>query len=97
MSFYQDFNDKQAIEAWHQQDLQPFASFELKPLAATLGAEVRGIDLSRDLRDQQLGELKRAMSEYLVLAFRDQRLDSEQHKRFARRFGTLHRHLLAEL
>ena len=96
MSFYQDFNDKQAIEAWHQQDRQPFDSFELKPLAPTLGAEVHGIDLSRDLSDLQLTELRRAMSEYLVLAFRDQTLDSEQHKQFARRFGTLHRHVLAK-
>ena len=36
------------------------------------------------------------MAEYLVIAFRGQTLDSEQHKAFARRFGTLHRHVLAK-
>jgi len=97
MSFYQDFNDKQAIEAWHAQPRQPFSSFELKPLAPTLGAEIRGLDLSQPLSELQTQELQRAMGEYLVLAFRGQTaLDSESHKAFARRFGTLHRHLLAK-
>lgn len=96
MSFYQDFNDKTAIEAWHALPRTPYNSFELKPLAPTLGAEIRGLDLSQPLSDLQFTELKRAMGEYLVLAFRGQTLDSEQHKTFARRFGTLHRHVLAK-
>jgi len=97
MSFYQDFNDKQAIQTWHAQPRAPFSSFELKPLAPTLGAEIRGLDLSQPLSELQFTELKRAMGEYLVLAFRGQAaLDSEGHKAFARRFGTLHRHLLAK-
>lgn len=96
MSFYQDFHDKQAIEAWHAQPRRPFETFELRPLAPTLGAEIRGLDLAGELSDAQFSELRRAMAEYLVIAFRDQRLDSESHKRFARRFGTLHRHVLAK-
>jgi len=96
MSFYQDFNDKQAIDAWHRIPRAPFRTLELKPLAPTLGAEVRGVDLSRPISDEQFAEVRRAMSEYLVIAFRDQKLDSEQHKAFARRFGTLHRHVLAK-
>ena len=96
MSFYQDFNDKQAIQAWHAQARAPFNSFELKPLAPTLGAEIHGLDLSRPLSDEQFTEVRRAMGEYLVLAFRGQRLNSEQHKAIARRFGTLHRHVLAK-
>lgn len=96
MSFYQDFHDKQAIEAWRAQPRRPFDTFELRPLAPTLGAEIRGLDLAGELSDAQFSELRRAMAEYLVIAFRDQRLDSESHKRFARRFGTLHRHVLAK-
>jgi taurine dioxygenase len=96
MSFYQDFNDKQAIEAWLAQERQPFSTLDLKPLAPTLGAEVRGIDLSRELSDAQFAEIRRALGEHLVLAFRGQTLDSEQHKAFMRRFGTLHRHVLAK-
>jgi taurine dioxygenase len=96
MSFYQDFNDKQAIEAWHRRPRVPFRTLELRPLAPTLGAEVRGIDLARPLSEEQFAEIRRALGEFLVLAFRGQRLDSEQHKAFARRFGTLHRHVLAK-
>ena len=46
MSFYQDFHDKEAIAAWHEQARarQPYRTFELKPLAPTLGAEIRGVD-----------------------------------------------------
>lgn len=96
MSFYQDFHDKQAIAAWQRRPRAAFDSFELKPLSPVLGAEVRGIDLRKPLGDHQLAELRRAASEYLVLAFRDQPLDGEQHKAFARHFGTLHRHVLAK-
>jgi taurine dioxygenase len=96
MSFYQDFNDKTAIEAWHAQERLPYRHFELKPLAPTLGAEIRGLDLARPLSVEQTAELRRAMGEYLVLAFRGQQLDSEQHKAFARQFGRLHRHVLAK-
>jgi len=95
MSFYQDFIDKSAIERWQQRPRAPFRHFELRPLAPTLGAEIHGLDLAGELADEVLAEVRRAMSEYLVLAFRDQRLDSDRHKAFARRFGTLHRHVLA--
>lgn len=96
MSFYRDFHDKQAIEAWHQRERLPFNSFELRPLSPTLGAEIHGLDLSQPLSDEQFAEVRRAMAEYLVIAFRGQHLDSESHKAFARRFGTLHRHVLAK-
>lgn len=95
MSFYRDFHDKQAIEAWHARRREAFRHFELRPLAPTLGAEIRGLDLSR-LDDTQFAELQRALDEHLVLAIRGQKLSSEQHKDFGRRFGTLHRHVLAK-
>jgi len=96
MSFYQDFNDKQAIEAWHALPRAPYKTFQLTRLAPTIGAEIHGVDLSRELSDEQFAEIRRAIGENLVLAFRGQTLDLESHKRFARRFGTLHRHLLAK-
>ena len=96
MSFYQDFHDKQAIEAWNARPREPFRSLDLRPLAPTIGAEVRGIDLSQDLSAEQEADIRRALGEHLVLAFRGQSLDTESHKRLARRFGTLHRHVLAK-
>jgi len=96
MSFYQDFNDKQAIEAWHALPREPYRTLELKRLAPTLGAEVFGVDLSKDIPDAQFAEIRRAIGENLVLAFRGQNISNEDQKRFARRFGTLHRHVLAK-
>ena len=94
MSFYRDFNDKLVIEAWSAADREPYRTFQLKRLSPTLGAEIRGLDLSKDLDETQLAEVKRALSENLVLAIRDQKISSDDHKRFARHFGTLHSHLL---
>jgi taurine dioxygenase len=96
MSFYQDFNDKQAIEAWQASARAPYQTIDVKTLAPTLGAEIRGVDLSQNIEPEQFAEIQRAMREHLVLAFRGQTLNAEQHKQFARRFGTLHRHLLAK-
>jgi len=94
MSFYRDFNDKLAIEAWVSPQREPYRSIQVKRLTPTIGAEVRGLDLSKDLTDGQLSEVRRALSENLVLAFRDQQISSEDHKRFARHFGSLHSHIL---
>ncbi|HVI50488.1 MAG TPA: TauD/TfdA family dioxygenase [Candidatus Sulfotelmatobacter sp.] len=94
MSFYRDFNDKRAIEAWNSAPREAYRTIQVKRLTPTIGAEVRGIDLSKDLSDEQFGEIRRAISENLVLAFRDQDISPEDHKRFARRFGSLHSHVL---
>lgn len=96
MSFYQDFQDKQAIEAWHARTTRSYRAFDLRPLAPTIGAEVRGIDLSQALSDEQFADIRAALGDHLVLAFRGQKITSEQQKAFGRRFGTLHRHVLAK-
>ena len=96
MSFYQDFKDKQAIQAWQAPSRAPYQTFDLKRLAPTLGAEIHGVDLSQEIPAVQFAEIQRAMREHLVLAFRAQHINAEQHKQFARRFGSLHRHLLAK-
>ncbi len=95
MSFYRDFHDKPAIAAWNARPRPPFESITVRRLSPTLGAEVSGIDLSGDPSDRQIAEIRRALDENLAIIFRDQPLTSEQHKAFARRFGRLHRHVLA--
>lgn len=66
--------------------------FEVRRLGATLGAEIRGLDLRVELADEVIAELARALAEYKVLFFRDQPITSEQHVAFARRFGELEVH-----
>jgi alpha-ketoglutarate-dependent taurine dioxygenase len=57
-----------------------------------IGAEIRGVDLSNPLGNQQFQEVHDALMDRLVIFFRDQKLGIEQHKDFARRFGKLHMH-----
>ena len=95
MSFYRDFNDKTAIEAWLTREQAPYETIKITRLAPTLGAEIDGVDLSKDIPPQQLDEIRRAIAENLVLVFRNQKITAEDQKRFARHFGTLHRHVLA--
>jgi taurine dioxygenase len=60
---------------------------EIKPVAGALGAEVSGVDLSRDLAPDTIAALRRAWLEHLVLFFRDQPLPPARFLAFARAFG----------
>ncbi|USG62531.1 TauD/TfdA family dioxygenase [Sneathiella marina] len=61
---------------------------EVTPVAGALGAEISGIDLSHDLDDNTVAQIRQALLEYLVIFFRDQDITPEQHLAFAERFGT---------
>lgn len=68
-----------------------FERIGVKPLAATIGAEIEGADLAR-LDDGTFAEVKQAWLEYKVVFFRDQEIDAHQQMDFARRFGKLESH-----
>jgi taurine dioxygenase len=61
----------------------------IRPLGGTVGAEIEGIDLSRDLRDEEVETVRLALFEHGAVFFRDQRLTPEQHIAFAGRFGPI--------
>ncbi len=63
-----------------------FAQLDVRPLANSLGAEIRGIDL-RSLSDEEWGLLHEAWLKHLVLLFPQQHLSPDEHITFARRFG----------
>lgn len=69
-----------------------YDSFALRPLTPHIGAELHGIDLSKPLDAQQEADVRRALRDWMVLAFRDQHLTRDEHKAFGRRFGRLHTH-----
>ena len=69
-----------------------YQSFELRTLTPHIGAEIRGLDVSKPLTDEQAIELEQAFLDWMVLAIRDQQLTRDQHKAFGRRFGKLHVH-----
>ncbi|MFI5521176.1 TauD/TfdA dioxygenase family protein [Streptomyces platensis] len=68
---------------------RPYERFEVVPQAATVGAEIRGLDLSRPLSAELRTELNRALLEWKVLFFRGQRLSSAAQREFARNWGEL--------
>jgi taurine dioxygenase len=74
------------------QMMQSSAEFEIVKLTPTIGAEILGVDLSQDLRDDVIDAIYQTLLENLVVFFRDQKLTPDQHKEFGRRFGELHIH-----
>ena len=68
----------------------------VEPVTGTLGAEVRGVDLSRPLDDGLLDGIRQAFLAHHVLFFRDQELSIEAQMRFGRCFGELDTHPFVE-
>jgi alpha-ketoglutarate-dependent 2,4-dichlorophenoxyacetate dioxygenase len=62
---------------------------DVSPFDATLGAEVRGVDVSRPLEAAVFTDLVRAWHQYAVLILPGQHLDNEAQAAFSRRFGPL--------
>lgn len=74
-----------------------YDTITVDPLTPVIGAEVSGLDLSKELSGTQLDEVKSAFLEHHVLVFRDQTLSAEDHKRFASYFGELRQRQLVDL
>lgn len=68
------------------------SSLRIHRTAGALGAEVSGVDLSQDLDDAVIAEIRAAFVEHQVIFFRDQALTPEQQLAFGRRFGPLNIH-----
>jgi len=66
--------------------------FEACRLGTTVGAEISGLDLTAELDDEVIDELRQALHDYKVIFFRDQPMTPGQHVAFARRFGQLEIH-----
>ena len=67
-------------------------NFDVKRMGATIGAEIRGVDVTTDLPQPVIDELRQSLLEYKVIFFRDQPLTPERHVAFAKRFGQLEIH-----
>ena len=65
---------------------------EVRPVSGSIGAEIFNVDVSQDLDEATISDLRRALLEHCVIFFRDQTLDAERHKAFTRRFGEIFIH-----
>jgi len=68
---------------------------EISNLCGAIGAEVHGLNLSKDLNDNTLNEIKIAFHENIVLLFRDQSLTPEKLINFTKLFGKVEQHPLS--
>lgn len=73
-------------EGWEE---RPYERIEVVPQGRVIGAEIRGVDLSRPLDEPLREELNRALLEWKVIFFRGQGITSEQQRDFARNWGEL--------
>ncbi|MEX2618244.1 MAG: TauD/TfdA family dioxygenase [Alphaproteobacteria bacterium] len=64
-----------------------YRQIEVRPISGALGAEIFGADLSRDLPDDTIAEIRRAWLDNLVIFFRDQTITPAQQLALAKRFG----------
>ncbi len=71
---------------------EPYRRITVDKLTPAIGAEVSGVDLSEPIDGAQLAEIKRALTENLVIFFRDQAHSPARHLAFGRLFGDLHLH-----
>ena len=60
---------------------------QVRPLNPALGAEVRGVDMSKPLDPATFKELHDAWMQYLVIVLPEQHVSDEQHVGFTRNFG----------
>lgn len=60
--------------------------------AGAVGAELSGVDLAGPPDDGTIAEIRAALNAHGVVFFRDQTLDTDQHKALARRFGEIFIH-----
>lgn len=74
----------------------PRQSFEIRPLAGHVGAEIIGLDLRLPLNHQDFASIHRAHLDHHVVVFRDQRITPQQQIDFSRRFGVLQIHVLKQ-
>src|ERR1700736_4594931 len=64
-------------------------TIEVTPLPPNLGAEVRGVDLTRPMMPEIFAESEAAFHHYGILVFPEQPVSDEEQLAFSRLFGPL--------
>ncbi|WAC58494.1 TauD/TfdA dioxygenase family protein [Brevundimonas sp. SL130] len=68
---------------------KPYSTITVEPVTLRIGAEISGIDLTKPIGEAQKIELRRALADHLVIFFRDQPINHEQHMALGRAFSEL--------
>lgn len=68
------------------------ANFDIEPIGPTIGAEIHGLDLTRQIDRATADELEEALVAHKVVYARDQHITTAQHVALGRMFGDLEVH-----
>ncbi len=63
------------------------SDIRISPVGGAIGAEIHGVDLSRDLPDPTVAAIRQALLKHLVVFFRGQDLTPASYRAFAARIG----------
>jgi taurine dioxygenase len=66
--------------------------FDVRPLTGAMGAELLGVDLSRELDDRAFGAIHQALLDHGAIFFREQHITPAHQMAFAKRWGEVHLH-----
>jgi taurine dioxygenase len=80
------------IDPREAKDVYAACGLVVEPAGPVLGAEVKGVDLSRPLEPDTVAALRLALLQYKVIFFRDQDISHDAHVAFGRYFGELEGH-----
>tara|TARA_B100000405_G_scaffold101073_1_gene70299 strand:- start:673 stop:1527 length:855 start_codon:yes stop_codon:yes gene_type:complete len=71
-----------------------YSLIEVQPRAGTLGAEIKGVDLSTSMNDALFAEIEQAFHQHLVIVLRNQSISPKDLLEFSKRFGSVEPHPL---
>lgn len=92
-----DRSNLDAIKAMATAPKSTYSTIGVKRFNPIIGCEISGVDMSQPVSPEQVAEIRKALTEFHVLVFRDQDLNTESQKAFARNFGTLRRMALEDI
>lgn len=64
-------------------------SLDVRPIRSNIGAEIRGVDLSKTVPEDVMSDIRNIWLDHVIAVFPEQEIDDEQHIAFSRRFGEL--------
>ena len=66
-----------------------YSLIDVRPKSGSVGAEIFGVDLSKEISKEQLLQIRRAFGEFGVIFFRDQYLTPDKEIEFAEKWGII--------
>ena len=87
--------EREPHDRHRDRDTAETGGITITPKSPTIGAEIAGVDLADELDDAVVAEIRSALLDDEVLFFRDQKITTDQHLAFGRRFGELEVHPFA--